>query len=887
MIALLWLRGLVTREPGPLAGVAAGTAAAVALLGSLGAFFTASEATMTARSIARVSVDWQVEVQPGASSSTVLDTVRGFPQTRAALPVAFASSSGLSASTQGAVQTTGSGAVVGLPDGYSRTFPGQLRPLVGAPEGVLVAQQTASNLHVAPGDAINVGRTGLPPVSTRVDGVVDLRQADSLFQKVGAPAGSQPTAPPDNVVLVPLSTWHLLFDPVLTARPDLVHEQVHVRLSHNLPTTPVDAYDTVTGEARNLEARLAGAGRVGDNLGAALGAARGDALYAQLLFFFLGLPGAAIAGLVTLDVARTGGERRRREQALLRARGTALAQLLRLGLAEAAAAGLAGVGAGLAAAFVVGRLAFGSSSFGADPRSTLLDLGLASVVGLGIAMLALAVPAWRDARSLTVATAARRVGRGRAAPAVVLVFAALFLAGAAVVYTLVQRSGYELVLAPEGVPAVSITYWALLGPLFLWLGAALLVWWLGRVLLVHGRGALGVLLAPLAGSLAGAVAGSLSRQHRLLARAVLLVALAGAFAVATSVFNSTYAQQSEVDARLTNGGDVTITEPPGAAVPPSFSARLAAIPGVAGVEPLQHRFAYVGSDLQDLYGVRPSTVVGAAKLQDAYFSGGGAAQVMARLGGQPDGILVSAETVKDFQLQPGDRLTLRLRDGRTGDLVPVSFRYVGVVKEFPTAPRDSFLVANAAYVAKATSNDAVGSFLVDTNGAPPAAVAARVRSAAGPTATVTDIGSTRRIVGSSLTALDLGGLTRLELGFALVLAAAGAGVVPALALAERRHRFAVLQALGARSGQLAAFIGAEAFLITAAGILAGALIGAALAEVLVAVLTGVFDPPPASLAVPWRQLLGITGVLLAAALGAAAWTLAASRRSTIDRLRTG
>ena len=158
----------------PYSKIKSHIAAAVALLGSLGAFFTASEATMTARSIARVSVDWQVEVQPGASSSTVLDTVRGFPQTRAALPVAFASSSGLSASAQGAVQTTGSGAVVGLPDGYSRTFPGQLRPLVGAPEGVLVAQQTASNLHVAPGDAINVGRTGLPPVSTRVDGVVDL-----------------------------------------------------------------------------------------------------------------------------------------------------------------------------------------------------------------------------------------------------------------------------------------------------------------------------------------------------------------------------------------------------------------------------------------------------------------------------------------------------------------------------------------------------------------------------------------------------------------------------------------------------------------------------------------------------------------------------------------
>ena len=33
--------------------------------------------------------------------------------------------------------------------------------------------------------------------------MVDLPQADTLFQKVGAPAQSQPTAPPDNVLLLP------------------------------------------------------------------------------------------------------------------------------------------------------------------------------------------------------------------------------------------------------------------------------------------------------------------------------------------------------------------------------------------------------------------------------------------------------------------------------------------------------------------------------------------------------------------------------------------------------------------------------------------------------------------------------------------------------------
>lgn len=38
------------------------------------------------------------------------------------------------------------------------------------------------------------------------------------------------------------------------------------------------------------------------------------------------------------------------------------------------------------------------------------------------------------------------------------------------------------------------------------------------------------------------------------------------------------------------------------------------------------------------------------------------------------------------------------------------FHYVGVVREFPTAPSDSFLVANAEYVADATGSDAVGAF---------------------------------------------------------------------------------------------------------------------------------------------------------------------------------
>ncbi len=45
-------------------------------------------------------------------------------------------------------------------------------------------------------------------------------------------------------------------------------------------------------------------------------------------------------------------------------------------------------------------------------------------------------------------------------------------------------------------------------------------------------------------------------------------------------------------------------------------AQLKGIPGVGSVEPLQHRFAYIGADLQDLYGVRPQTITSQGKLQN-------------------------------------------------------------------------------------------------------------------------------------------------------------------------------------------------------------------------------------------------------------------------------
>ncbi|MEW2471342.1 FtsX-like permease family protein [Streptomyces sp. NPDC046994] len=877
-----WASGLARHRTGRLLAAMAGVALAVALVAALGSFLTASKATMTKRALRSVAVDWQIQVQPGTNANTILSLVRKTPHTRTALPVGYAHTTGFTAHTQGSTQTTGPGMALGLPDDYQNRFPGEIRALAGSPTGVLLAQQTASNLHAASGDTIDVQLPGIGRHQVKVDGVVDLPQADSLFQTVGAPSQSQPTAPPDNVIILPAGLFAALTHGVTGTTT-----QIHVaRDDTRLPSDPAAAFTTITGAAHNLEARSAGTALVGDNVGAALDSARQDALYAQVLFLFLGVPGAVLAAVLTVAVAAAGGERRRQEQSLLRLRGLRPRQIISLAGLEAALIGFFGGFIGLGIAALTGRLAFGTASFGAGVVTWAVWYGIAFILGVSVAAGAVLIPALGDLRAVTVADARKETGARSPRNPWWMRFGVDFalLVGSWLVFRASSGNQYALVLAPEGVPSISVSYWAFFGPILLWMGAALLVWRLTLLALAHGRPALVRLARPLTATLASATAATLARRSRQLARSVVLLALAVSFAVSTAVFNSTFKQQAEVDARLTNGADVTVNEPPGADTPPSTSNTLK-VSGVRHVEPLQHRFAYVGSDLQDLYGVRPDTVAQATSLQDAYFAGGTARQLMQRLAQRPDNLLVSEETVHDFQLSPGDSINLRIQDTRTKTPRMVPFHYAGVVKEFPTAPKDSFFVANAAYITKTTGSDAVGAFLLDTGGTRQKQIAAHLSKQLGTSATVTDLTQTRGTVGTSLTSVDLAGLTRIELAFAVLLAAGSGGLVLALGLAERRRTFAIATVLGAKKRQLRGMVITEALLLAATGLAGGALIGWILSEMLVKVLTGVFDPPPASLAVPGLYLtltaVAAVGAILAAALNG----IRGARRPAVEELR--
>lgn len=847
MRALPWLKGLFGRRPLELVIAAVSIALTVAFVASMGAFVTQSRAALTVRAAASVPVDWQIQVSPQGRPADVILAARKVPQIQALEQVQFAKVDSLVSRGPQAQRKTGAAYVVGIPPGYADTFPGEIRHLLGSTKGPLLFQQTAANLAAAPGSKVQVETAGGGSQTVTIGGIVDLPFADSLFQVVGLAPGAGASAPPDNVLLVPTAS----FGSVIGRTPAVT--QFHVGFDHtSLPADPQTAALTVQGRANHFQVAVAGGALVGDNLGTALVAAGEDASYANLLFLLLGLPGLALAVIVAGLVVTLRSERRRREIALLRLRGATTSQVARIVAGEALAT--AGLGAALGLPLAVVGVAL------ALPVGTRLSVGwtfAAVLVGVGLAIITQGAPVLRLAlgrdRTAVASEASRTIDTSSPWP-LRLGLDILLLLGAGVAFAITARSGYRVVLAPEGIPQTQVNYAALLGPALAWPGLALLVWRLSAW--AAGRST-GRLARARTGRAPELEAAAVRRRRRTIARGAAGLATAIGLAVSTAVFTATYQAQSRVDVALTVGSDVAVVEPPGANVGPSGSAGLKKVDGVSAVEALQHRFAYVGPDLQDVYGVQADTFARAAPLQDAFVPGSTIAKTLAALQHTPDGVLLSAETLHDYQLHPGDLIRLRLQTGSDHAYRPVDFHVIGQVTEWPTAPKDSFIVANADYLAKTTGSDAVGTFLVST--ARPAATAAALRLAltkTGSTAQVLDIASGGAKVTSAtgLAATDLSGLSRLELGFGVIFAIACSGLALLGGILERRRALVLLAALGANVRQRGRFLSAEARTMVVCGIAGGAVIGASIAYLLVKVLTGIFDPAPAVPTIPWLYL---------------------------------
>jgi putative ABC transport system permease protein len=843
------------RRPWETFAAAIAVALTVAFLASLGSFVSQTGSKLTLRAAGRVPVDWQVQVTPGsdpAAAAKALRTVKGLIGFRA---VDYAKVPGLQSVSAAGTRTTGAAYVVSLPADYGTFAPSEIRPLVGSSSGVVLQQQTASSLAAAPGATVTVLGSGR---TVTVGGVVDLPNADSFFQVVGAPAGSGASAPPDNVLIVPPSMFT-----ALVPRAIVIH-QFHLRLDHTtLPSDPAKAADEVTQRANHYVATVAGGALVGDDLGVSLSAAREDALYARLLVLLLGIPGLVLSAVVTALVISLRNDRQRRDLALLRLRGATPRRAATLLGLTALLDGVLGAIVGAGGALLANTLALGS---GATLSPTWLTVG--AVTGVLLALLTELAPVARLLRgqSSSVQDGATQLAATRTPLALRLGLDVLLLAGSAVVFWLTSQGGYQVIVVPEGVPVASVNYAALLAPALAWPGMALLIWRITAAVLNRR-------VRPPSTDTAGGMPDLrrqvVRRRRRLVARGATGLAVAVAVTLSAAVFTTTYDQQARIDTALTVGSDVAVTVSPDSAT--SLDPALAAVPGVSAVEKVTHRLVYVGPDLQDIYGIDPATIGKAAPLQDAFTPGSSVRTVLRDLAKTPDGALLSQETLHDYQLHTGDLVKLRLKNS-TGAYATVPFHVVGVVTEFATAPRDSFVIANRSYLTTMTGLSAIQTLLVRTDH--PRQVAARIHAPVG--ALVNDITAPRVAVpsASGLAAGSLSGLASLTLAFGLLLATSSAGLVLIVGAAQRRRSLVALAVLGASTKQRAGFLWTEARAIVLAGLLGGLVTGALIAAQLVKVLTGIFDPAPQHPAIPWT----FVGTVIAVVLATGAVATAASAR---------
>ncbi len=866
-------------------------AIAVAQLGAMILFVGHSLRTMTASTTRSVSLDLQGPVGSYEQARTLAAKVRRQADIVQAAPAATAPLAAVSHRGAAGITSSGGGAVLAIAPDYLRHFD-TFHYLRGSLQSgqVVLDQQLAATLQARVGETVTLrGAGNETPRRFRVSGIALVTASDRLFQPLNPLLGPAPAQPPSNIAIVPIEDFARTMARRLpslrigaAAVPGVqngVQWQIHVQVDPvALNGSPQHALTRAEQIRNSLERSFPGKVQFVDNLSEALNTAAADGLYAEALFIMLAVPGAILAlGLVYLAALGTV-DRDRRELALLRARGANRRQMLGLALTEASLVGVVGglLGAGLAFAalhvLIKGSLGLTLGRAGGAVAACVV----LAMVGATAARLMTGI----RALSSTVVEGRRSVRRAGRPLWQRLYLDVLALALSGLIYWLTASTGFSAVINPDSNPTLSLSVYMFFAPALLWIGATLLLVRLrGRSIAIVARhlraggrpsGRRGFLLA------------SASRRGDAINRGLVLVGLLLAFGVSLGVFTATYDQQSSIDAQLTLGADVTATAPPGVVAQKQLASKIAHVPGVVATTAVDHAYAYVGPDLQDTFGIDPATIGLATTLRDSYFAGSGAEQAMRRLRATPDGILVSKETITDYSLRRGDLLRLRLLDHRSGHFHTVAFHVVGVVQEFPSAPRDSFMVTNLRYLQAASGSGGPNVVFARASG-DPTALASRIGTATrNDGVIVKDIGQQAVQTASSITSVDLSGISRLEQAFSILLAAGGMWLFVSLSVSERRHEFATMAAVGASLTDIAGFIRSEAVAVLAAALSLAVLLGWLLSEMLVAMLQHVFDPPPDRLAVPWGYLgeLGLAAV--AGGLVAAAF---ATRR--LKRLSLG
>ncbi len=873
---------LVLREPGRSLAALVGVAMASALITSVLLFGSASGATVTRRALADVSIDAQAVLAPGAGAAAAQEILAADPDVKATYRFDLVHFDAAALDIAGTATQTSTGVLVGIEPGYD-TATGLFGVSSGdpAPGKILISRDLASNLGAVPGNQLAFTLPGGGSVSLVVSGVVSTTGADLLLGPIDVAHRAAGANPPANVAVMARSDLEQLVlpripagatavdssapavgsnatGPVFAADP-AVRREIQFKLDHaRLPGDPVEAQKWLDTVRRRLDRQGPGTFQVVDDAAASLEPLAADLVWGQILFIFLALPGIILALALSRLAADATADTTRRHAALLRARGATTGQLRLVFVGAAVVRAALGALIGVIAGAAVGLALFGPALASTDPAGTLLRVGVVAIVLTTLLATIAAYIPLRDQLREEIGLGRQELQRVRDPLWRRAYLDVIALVAGVVVYVVVGGTGIHPVLNAEGNPTVTLALTSFIAPLLFWSGGTLL---LLRIVTAALRRSdrLSRVMARLLGPGGGLAGRALGARAATASRAIVVLALATSFATSVLVFDATYRQQQRVDAGLTLGADLKAmpTVPATASVAETLRGQ-----GIAAITPFVDRVVFVGPEAQDLLAIDASTLASVAPLADGFFEGTTASGALEALQARPDAILVSAETATDYSIVPGDHLKIRVPDAN-GKFVTVTFTMAGIALEFPTAPKDAFLVANQAYVTAQTGNDRVSFFLAKADGDVGDA-ARRLSERAGDSWQVSDLTTTTARLANSITSVDLSSLVLIDVAFAVLIGAVGVALFLLAGIAERRRELATLTAIGAEPAQLRATLIGEAAVIGGAGILAGLLTGALVGVALLQILAGVFDPPADRPAVPFASVALVAGTIVAA-----------------------
>jgi putative ABC transport system permease protein len=741
---------------------------------------------------------------------------------------------------------------------------------------VMISVEVAEKSSLDIGDVIIVQLFDKSNISKRISGIVDLSQARLLFSSRSATDLETFIYIPNVVIFdTQFFSQEILpsYERAISTRGDRVKNQLIQEIELGVNKELLNAEPKIALEqTHNIAKLINGIGDkedyLIDHISNTLKVASDDAQIAKMMFVFLGVPGVILAALIAAYAGIVLSHSQRREQANLRIRGASRKHLLSMLTIRVSLITATGAGIGVIIGFITSALVIGLSTI---LRVTELSLLISASIGTISGLLATGIALYiTGQRSID-----KEINEERAklysGP---LVWEKYWFDLIGIIIVIVSTIIVILNSGFQGVPgsvyqgrAVHLNLVLLILPILFWICGSL---FLGRVSTL--------ILSKIKSSVkfknpfSLIFRQSIIKRSRAISEAAIIICLIIAFGTSLAIFTDSYQTAKDADARYIIGSDIRITPSPTSintyknldSSKFMYKGVDSATAVVYGIHNTILRSTRT-SELSTLGAINPEEYLRITPVDNKHFSSGSAKNSINKLSEKPEGILLSFDMADFLEVKKGENIYVLLSRG-TSEQVEIKMNVVDLFEKLPGFPDGIDALINIDVHEKMVNSTSPDFFLLSSintsnNNLNQLTKTIREEVASKDSLTVETRLDAKAKDQSSLAALNIDGLLKIDSAFALTMGLVTIAIFVFGLLLSRRREYVTLRALGLRSRQIRTIIGAEAGTAAIFGSIMGIFVGLGMAYFFINILRPLFvlNPP---FIVPLNSILILVGSVL-------------------------